>query len=94
MRDVEWTCGIEQVTGSAGGKLAQFGIRYGQKTTIAPGDTLLAKCPISINQITAATVIPIINYKTWFFPRSFSDASFTWLATAQPPQWVEGKPLQ
>ena len=88
MSGVRWACGIDS------GSLSDLSLlTYGAPTDILAGRSLLARCPAEAKD-SDATIIPIVRYKTFGLPRFYFESSFTWLAKASPPQWIEGKTLR
>lgn len=93
MKEVTWTCGIDNV-GDARTGITGIGLSYGSPQTILPERTLLVRCPIGGASNSDATITAIIRYKTFGINREFGEASFTWLSKATPPQWIDGSPLR
>jgi|SRR4051812_27096570 hypothetical protein len=91
MRDAKWACGVTP----SGGSIKDISLlSYGTPTDVLPGRSLLARCPVPGEWNVDATIIPVVSYTTFGLPRSYSETSFTWLANASPPQWIEGKQLK
>lgn len=105
MTDATWVCGVNSVVGPQGASLNNIGLIPRRSTVapteapshvpsdILPGRSLLARCPIAGAGANDATITPIVRYKTLWLTREYSEASFTWLSKANPPQWIEGRPL-
>jgi hypothetical protein len=94
IKDAQWICNIPSLT-IGNSSFTNLAIATGGKTAIAPNSNVLARCPIKGGaNNTQATVTPIIKYKTLWIPRQYNDTSFTWLADANPPHWIEGRPIQ
>jgi hypothetical protein len=94
IKDAQWICRIPNLT-FRGNSFTDLTIATGGKTTIAPNSTVLARCSIKgAASNVQATVTPVITYKTLWISREYGDASFTWLADASPPHWIEGRPMK
>src|SRR5258708_38418349 len=94
IREAQWTCQIPSLT-FGNSSFTNLAMRAEGTTTIAPNSNALARCSIKISTSNLqAVVTPVIQYKTLWISREYSDASFTWLADANPPHWMEGRSMQ
>jgi hypothetical protein len=92
MRDTRWLCGF-RLENKVGG-LVDFsdgGISQGTVQTIVPGGVANYRCSVGLPPeiIKSLTVTLRISFRTLWFERQ-RQVTFTWLAAAAPPRWMEG----
>ncbi|MDR3464228.1 MAG: hypothetical protein P4L76_18140 [Beijerinckiaceae bacterium] len=89
MTDIKWRCGIEDARTADGSRFSQFSITWDRlPTKIEPDETETYPCNLVNGPVTSAIIVPIFEYKTLWFSRSFSQKKFTWYGASDPPRWV------
>jgi hypothetical protein len=90
MTDVKWRCEVVDAKTANGGHFENNSIISAPKgAKINPGDTEIFPCNlISGVVVTTAVMVPVLEYKTLWFSRAFSEKKFTWYGASDPPRWI------
>jgi hypothetical protein len=92
LRETQWRCRIDRIE-RATGSLTLWDADYTKAGEITPGKAALARCYVQGDGKFGATITALVKYKTLWFSREADPAAFTWLADAQPPRWIAGRPI-
>lgn len=86
-------CVIERLEDNRRNVFRDSSFTVGLTTDIPRGGSRSYECPVKIGNgtvVTAATIRPVLEYRTLWINRRYSDRKFTWYPDAKPAgRWVE-----